>query len=127
MKRLIVAVIAALALLTSCSLHTDQLYLPYEYLMAPQMGGTYTLDVYSNGTWTAQVNAPTEMTMSVNPAGGSGNGSVTITVAPFDGSVDYMLGYIVFDCGNCKNSFPVYQCSEDYQRRMEEQNPEPGI
>lgn len=121
MKRLIFAAIAVLALATSCNLDTDQVFIASEYLMAPEYGGTYKTIVYASGAWTAQINAPETLKMSVNPTGGNGQTEITITIEPYTGEDDYALGYIVFECGKAKTSFPVYQVSEEFRKELEEQ------
>lgn len=120
MKRFFLAAIAVLAFATSCSLDTDQVMLGAEYLMAPQSGGSYQTTVYASGSWAATINAPAELKMSVSPDYGTGQTDITITVEPFDGSVDYTLGYVVFECGKAKTSFPVYQLSDAFRETLEE-------
>lgn len=120
MKKLFFAALAALALTTSCSLDTDWVELGSQYLMTGQDGGSYPTVVYASGAWSAIINAPEGLKMSVSPTSGTGQTDITITVEPFDGSVDYLLGYIEFDCGKAKTSYPVYQVSNEFKEKLDE-------
>ena len=124
MKKIIIAVLAALTLATSCNsfLDVDNIYINANYLLAPEAGGTFEAPLYATGSWTATTNTPEELKMTVTPTSGTGNTTLTITIEPLEGEYDCVLGYIVLECGQAKTSFPVYQVTDEYLKELQEGN-----
>lgn len=122
MKKLILAALAALSLATACNLDVDSAYIGAEYLNVLEAGGSFDAPLYATGPWTATVSAPEDMKMSINPSSGTGDTQITITVAPYSGEDEYTFGYIIIDCGKSKVSFPVYQYTQEYWEKLQQEN-----
>ena len=122
MKKFLIAFSAALALalISSCDLSVDQVYIGSEYLIATEEGGSFPQTLYATGHWTASINTPEGMSISISPESGDGTTEVVVTIGTYESDADLSLGYIVLECGKAVTSFPVYQCTTEYWQEMEE-------
>lgn len=84
---------AATLTVTQEAVETDYIIVSPELIESEAEGGTFTLTVSSNCDWRAN---PSAGWITCEPASGNGNGTVTVTLLPIEGDIEFREANIVF-------------------------------
>lgn len=109
MKKSIIALFAAVAMLSGCSLDVDSITPAAQAVIDPGFGGTIQFAVWASGPWTAYVNADTAFGVTMEPLSGpEGETLITVTI-PENLTTDDRAANLQFTCGKAATCTSVYQ------------------